>query len=76
MKFCDDCEYLSPTEKEQQHTPEAPPHMCTELNQRLMHGTCHPHIPSPSQCPLGECIICDKMNRRCICTPNMFDNIP
>jgi len=48
LRFCNQCDKLSPKESEQ--TKKKEPHICKYLNRRLRHEGHHPDIPTPKDC--------------------------
>ena len=51
LNYCNDCENLSITEKEQHEAKITACHMCCLLGRRIYHMDCHPWLPRPKDCP-------------------------
>lgn len=51
---CNECEYLSPTEDEQNKMNNKPPHFCKLLNQRVYHAEKHPILKPLQECPINK----------------------
>ena len=49
-RFCGNCEYLTPTEKEQTNSNEI--HWCTKYNKQVKHNGYHPELPRLDKCNL------------------------
>lgn len=60
MLYCDDCNYLSVTEKEQNVKHSKENHKCKLFDRYLYHFSCHPHIPRLVDCLNNETILIDK----------------
>lgn len=55
MKYCDDCKFLSLTEKQQSlRKLNHLDHICTLLDKRVMHKGYHPRLPRLEDCPLEK----------------------
>ncbi len=55
MKYCDECKYLSLTEREQKARKiNHIDHKCTLLNKRVMHRGQHPRLPRLEDCSLED----------------------
>ena len=55
MEYCDNCKYLSLTEKEQKKLSMSHlDHKCKLLNKRVFHLGQHPKLPKLEDCPLKE----------------------
>lgn len=48
MKYCDDCEFLKPKEKDQ--VDKSNNHYCTVLQIMIFHYWLHPRLPRPLGC--------------------------